>query len=53
MQKYHYYEDPAFLESNKEKAAVSFQKAIQEFSKIKTEEIDFYIASSWYNYGVT
>lgn len=51
--KYHYYEGWHFLESNKEKAAASFQKAIQEFSKIKTEEADFYIASSWYNYGVT
>lgn len=51
--KYHYYEGWHFLESNKEEAAVSFQKAIQEFSKIKTEEADFYIASSWYNYGVT
>ncbi|MFL9833450.1 ATP-binding protein [Chryseobacterium terrae] len=51
--KYYYYEGQHFLESNKEKAAVSFQKAIQEFSKIKTEEADFYIASSWYNYGVT
>jgi len=51
--KYHYYEGWHFLESNKEKAAVSFQKAIQEFSKIKSQEADFYIASSWYNYGVT
>lgn len=34
--KYHYYEGWHFLESNKEKAAVSFQKAIQEFSKIKS-----------------
>ena len=51
--KYYFYEGQHFLESNKEKAAVSFQKAIQEFSKIKTEEADFYIASSWYNYGVT
>jgi len=51
--KYHYYEGQYFLESNKEKAAVSFQKAIQEFSKIKSQEADFYIASSWYNYGVT
>lgn len=51
--KYHYYEGQYFLERNKEKAALSFQKAIQEFSKIKTEEADFYIASSWYNYGVT
>ncbi|WP_404986853.1 ATP-binding protein [Chryseobacterium sp. M5] len=51
--KYHYYEGWHFLESNKEKAAASFQKAIQEFSKIKTKEADFYIASSWYNYGVT
>ncbi|AZA73458.1 hypothetical protein EG358_06665 [Chryseobacterium indoltheticum] len=51
--KYHYYEGWHFLESNKEKAAVSFQKAIKEFSKIKSQEADFYIASSWYNYGVT
>lgn len=51
--KYHYYEGQYFLESNKEKAAVSFQKAIKEFSKIKSQEADFYIASSWYNYGVT
>ena len=51
--KYHYYEGQYFLERNKEKAALSFQKAIQEFSKIKTKEADFYIASSWYNYGVT
>ncbi|MDQ8143806.1 ATP-binding protein [Chryseobacterium sp. CFS15] len=51
--KYHYYEGWHFLESNKEKAAVSFQKAIKEFSKIKSQEADFFIASSWYNYGVT
>ncbi|SFT63960.1 Histidine kinase-, DNA gyrase B-, and HSP90-like ATPase [Chryseobacterium formosense] len=51
--KYHYYEGQHFIERNKEKAALSFQKAIKEFSKIKTEEADFYIASSWYNYGVT
>lgn len=51
--KYLYYEGQYFLERNKEKAALFYQKALQELSKIKGQEADFLKASSWYGYGIT
>ncbi len=50
--KYYYYKGQYLLEKDKEKAANAYQKAIQELSKIKSEESDYFQALSWYNYGV-
>jgi len=50
--KSYYYEGQYLLEKDKEKAAIAYQKAIQELSKIKSEESDYFQALSWYNYGV-
>ncbi|WP_326982622.1 sensor histidine kinase [Chryseobacterium sp. MYb264] len=50
--KSHYYEGQYLLEKDKEKAAEAYQKAIQELSKIKSEESDYFQSLCWYNYGV-
>lgn len=50
--KYYYYEGQYLLEKDKERASIAYQKAIQELSKIKSEESDYFQALSWYNYGV-
>jgi len=51
--KYYYYEGQYFLEKNKEKAAASYQRAIKELTKVKSEESDYLQALSWYGYGVS
>ncbi|SHF27518.1 sensor histidine kinase [Chryseobacterium vrystaatense] len=51
--KYDYYEGQYYLDRNKEKAAASYQKAINVLSKLKTRESDFYQALAWYGYGVS
>ncbi|MDH6252921.1 two-component system NarL family sensor kinase [Chryseobacterium sp. H1D6B] len=51
--KYYYYEGQYNLDRNKNKAASSYQKAIQALSKFKTEESDIFQALAWFNYGVT
>lgn len=51
--KYYYYEGQYNLDRNKNKAAVSYQQAIQSLSKFKNEESDFLQALAWYSYGVS
>lgn len=51
--KYDYYKAQYYLDRNKEKAAISYQKAIKQLSKIRNEESDLLQASAWYSYGVT
>lgn len=51
--KYNYYQAQYYLDRNKDKAAVFYQKAISSFSKFKNEESDLLQASAWYSYGVT
>ncbi|AZA79747.1 hypothetical protein EG347_20800 [Chryseobacterium sp. G0186] len=51
--KYDYYMAQYNLDRNKEKAAVSYQQAIKQLSKIRNEESDLLQASAWYSYGVT
>ncbi|WP_292010703.1 histidine kinase [Chryseobacterium sp.] len=52
LAKYYYYEGFYYQESNPQKAAISYQKALLLFPKFKTEESHFFQALSWYNYGV-
>ncbi len=51
--KYFYYEGQYNLDRDKEKAALSYQRSINELSKFKTEESAFLQALAWYSYGVT
>ncbi|MCS4304824.1 tetratricopeptide repeat-containing sensor histidine kinase [Chryseobacterium sp. BIGb0232] len=51
--KYNFYEAQYNLDRNKGKAAISYQKAIKQFSKFKNEESDLFQAAAWYSYGVT
>lgn len=51
--KYNFYEAQYNLDRNKEKAAISYQKAIKALSKFKNEESDLLQAAAWYSYGVT
>ncbi len=51
--RYYYYEGQYYFDRNKEKAAGSYQKAIQALSKFKGRKSDFYKALSWYSYGIT
>lgn len=50
--KYSFYQAQYYLDRNKEKAAVFYQKAINELSKVKNQESDLLQASAWYSYGV-
>ncbi len=50
---YSYYEGQYYFDLDKEKAAVSYQKAIEALSKFKGKKSDFYKALSWYSYGIT
>lgn len=50
---YSYYEGQYYFDQDKEKAAASYQKAIQILSKFKGKKSDFYKALSWYSYGIT
>ncbi|WP_223607156.1 ATP-binding protein [Chryseobacterium sp. OSA05B] len=51
--KYYYYEGQYFLDQNKDKAATSYHKAIEEFSKLKAGKADLYKSLCWYGYGIT
>ncbi len=51
--KYDFYEAQYYLDRNKAKAAISYQKAIKALSNIKNEESDLLQSSAWYSYGVT
>ncbi|UKB85146.1 histidine kinase [Chryseobacterium sp. MEBOG06] len=51
--KYYYYEGQYYLDRNRTKAAVSYEKAIKALSKFRNEESDFFQALAWYSYGVS
>ncbi|SFN23725.1 Histidine kinase [Chryseobacterium oleae] len=51
--KYHYYEGQYFLDQDKDKAAQSYHKAIEAFSKLKDRKADLYKSLCWYGYGIT
>ena len=49
---YYFYEGQYFQNSNKEKAAVSYQKAQQELAKFNTKASFLLQAAAWYNFGI-
>ncbi|WP_415326200.1 ATP-binding protein [Chryseobacterium sp. MMS23-Vi53] len=50
--KYYYFEGQYYLDRNKEKSAEYYLKSIQELSRFKNKESDFFQSLAWYNYGV-
>ncbi|MCJ7932692.1 MAG: sensor histidine kinase [Chryseobacterium sp.] len=50
---YYYYEGQYNLDRKKEKAGISYQKAIKALSKFKNKESDLFQSLAWYSYGVT
>lgn len=49
---YYYYEGQYEQDLNKEKASISFQKAINALSKLKGQKAALYLALCWYSYGI-
>lgn len=49
---YYYYEGQYYQDTNKEKSAESFQKAIEALSKLKNKKAHLYVSLSWYHYGI-
>ncbi|WP_312298067.1 ATP-binding protein [Chryseobacterium sp.] len=49
---YYYYEGLYYQDLNKDKATVSFRKAIAKLSEFKSQKADSYLSLCWYNYGI-
>lgn len=49
---YYYYEGLYYQDLNKDKATVSFRKAIAKLSEFKNQKADSYLSLCWYNYGI-
>lgn len=49
---YYYYKGQYYQDFNKEKAAISYRKAIETLPRLKSKTADYYLALSWYNYGI-
>lgn len=49
---YFYYEGQYYADHNKEKASISYLKAVKLLSKFKTKESDLFQSWCWFGYGI-